>query len=340
MPTVAPPAPTMPGIPTTNNVSPVTPNSRRGLILAGVGVLAVLLVGGGAFFAFTRTSNQGGTSSEQTEPTPNPTPTTTGSTVITEATPSNMAQASASGTAIATSSATNSSSLVLTFDGANNSIWTPQVEVQPLGTAFTGTPSTTSTATIDGTVASVTLTGLTDGPYHWQARFAEGETVGPWVAYDTDEAAADFGVDTTAPAAPALTSVDGTAAAGNTVSVTSNRPVFVGTSEPNAKVTLALQPNAASLTATADASGNWSVTPDSDIPNGDSTISLTAADTAGNTSAASTIALGINSTPAAPAVSGGLAQTGENTLGINLLGLVMMLGSLATLGWIRRHART
>lgn len=85
------------------------------------------------------------------------------------------------------------------------------VEVQPVGAAFTGTPSGCGAAVPyagTATLATVDITGLTGAAYHWQAqvRDAAGMT-SPWRSYGSNSdgsppstpAAMDFGVDTTAP---------------------------------------------------------------------------------------------------------------------------------------------
>jgi hypothetical protein len=82
---------------------------------------------------------------------------------------------------------------------------TPEVEIKPLGTAFTGADLRTGAAVastgapVQGVVA---VTGLSNGSqYHWRARTrdAAGETSG-WVSFGGNgESARDLGVDTYAP---------------------------------------------------------------------------------------------------------------------------------------------
>ncbi|KKH48881.1 N-acetylmuramoyl-L-alanine amidase [Methanosarcina sp. 1.H.A.2.2] len=58
-----------------------------------------------------------------------------------------------------------------------------EVEVKPLGTAFTGTPTKTSSLVASGSTASVTCTGLSNGQYHWQARAKNSAGVtGSWLS--------------------------------------------------------------------------------------------------------------------------------------------------------------
>jgi hypothetical protein len=77
------------------------------------------------------------------------------------------------------------------------------VEVKPLGTAFTNTPSaggSVAPTNPSGTQLGVTITGLADlTSYHWHAR-PVGSVSGPgaWVSFGANsEAAVDFSVDTT-----------------------------------------------------------------------------------------------------------------------------------------------
>ncbi len=57
-----------------------------------------------------------------------------------------------------------------------------QVEVQPYGTAFTNTATAVSSSTTSGQFATVTVSNLSDGSYHWQARAVDTVTgaVSPW----------------------------------------------------------------------------------------------------------------------------------------------------------------
>jgi hypothetical protein len=74
------------------------------------------------------------------------------------------------------------------------------VEVKPLGQAFTNVPSGSAAATNpSGTMLSVTVAGLTNfTSYHWQARPVSSSTgPGAWVSFGgNSESAPDFSVDT------------------------------------------------------------------------------------------------------------------------------------------------
>jgi hypothetical protein len=59
------------------------------------------------------------------------------------------------------------------------------VEVQPLGTSFTGTPTASATGTGAGTILSVTVTVPALGGYHWQARTVDlvSSAVSAWMSF-------------------------------------------------------------------------------------------------------------------------------------------------------------
>lgn len=83
------------------------------------------------------------------------------------------------------------------------------VEVRPVGTPFTGTPtgSTGMTFVASGTQVSVSATVVSGTAYHWQARpISPSLLPGPWVVFggnsDGNPAAVDFSVDTSTTNAP------------------------------------------------------------------------------------------------------------------------------------------
>lgn len=70
-----------------------------------------------------------------------------------------------------------------------------EVEVQPLGTPFTGTPSGTTSGTGAGSLLSVQMTLPAAGGYHWRLRTRNGIGGAPsqWMSFGTNsEAEADF----------------------------------------------------------------------------------------------------------------------------------------------------
>src|SRR5207244_7431079 len=72
-----------------------------------------------------------------------------------------------------------------------------EVEVEPLGTAFTGVPNGSGAAVANGTIATATVAGLTDNVSdHWQARGVDQPgRAGPWASFGGNaETAVDFKV--------------------------------------------------------------------------------------------------------------------------------------------------
>jgi len=71
-----------------------------------------------------------------------------------------------------------------------------QVEIQPMGTPFTGVPTASSTAIASGGTASIIVTNLADGDYHWSARAVDANTSesSPWIYFMPGGSIADFTV--------------------------------------------------------------------------------------------------------------------------------------------------
>jgi hypothetical protein len=123
--------------------------------------------------------------------------------------PTTLAQFKADGvTALPLGAWTNQTSIVLKLtmvDASPADTLTPEVEIKPLGTAFTGLGLWAGLAVASAGVpvkGVVTVTGLTNGvQYHWRARTrdAAGQT-SAWVSFGGNaETARDVGVDATAP---------------------------------------------------------------------------------------------------------------------------------------------
>lgn len=276
---------------------------------------------------------------------------------LTPVTPTNLAQKG--NEAVGQGDATNSKTVTFTFSvptqAATGSL-TPEIEIEPAGTAFTGTPSVTGTGVKanGGTLqVSVPSANLADGAYHWQARDSVGGQHSSWAVFGGDPSATAFTVDTAAPGAPVVSAIGGAVIA-NPTTVTSNQPSMTGTAEPDSTVKVSVAPDSQTFTATTDASGKWTVNASTAIPNGQHQLSITATDTAGNVSSATNVALTINpataaqtapvsgatGTPAAPstpAASSHLANTGDNTNLISALCLAAMAMAAGGLIWIRRR---
>ena len=260
--------------------------------------------------------------------------------------------AQSSGTALlAAGAATNQPTLNLTFDfatSANAGSVIPEVEVQPLGTAFKNEATTTGTAfsTTGHTLhLGVPTAGIKDGSYHWQGRVKVADTAGAWSQFSADSVS--FIVDTIAPGAPILLTVGGAKTTGTTVKTTSQRPLFAGTADPNAKITVAVAPEGLSYSATSSADGKWSLTPTDDVPNGSHTVTITASDFAGNTSHTD-ITVSVNPVPTAvaaapsaspaPTTAPTLAPTGDPVVPVSLVALITLaLSALGLYGVARRH---
>jgi hypothetical protein len=224
-----------------------------------------------------------------------------------------------------------------------------QVEIESVGTAFTGTATLTGDAvSANGSDLSLQATkaGLADGSYHWQARTQVGTATSSWVAFNTaGTASPDFSVKSTAPTAPALTSVTGGTLNGTTVIVTDAQPTLAGKTDPGNTVSLSLSPDNSTLSPAVASDGSWSVGAGQVLSNGDHTLVITATDSAGNHSQ-STYTLRVN--PATAAVSSispttgkttvvKLAPTGDSTTLVSLLGMTLLVASGTGLYLLRRQ---
>ncbi len=70
-----------------------------------------------------------------------------------------------------------------------------QVEVEPSVSAFTGIPTATSSFVVSGQTASVTVSNLANGSYHWQARAEDSQgATSTWQTMSNPAVAADFSI--------------------------------------------------------------------------------------------------------------------------------------------------
>ncbi|MBY0239695.1 MAG: DUF4214 domain-containing protein, partial [Burkholderiaceae bacterium] len=201
------------------------------------------------------------------------------------------------------------------------------------GTSSSDGVTSVTTPVISGTAeanASVTLydtdgttvlgTTTADGSGNWSITSATlSEANHTLTAKATDAAGnvssastdLELTIDVTAPGTPGTPDLDagsdtGTSNSDNITKTTT--PIFTGTAEANASVTLYDSNGTTVLgTATADGSGKWSIT-SSKLAEGEHTVSVKASDTAGNASvASSTLAVTVDTTsptqPAAPTLA-------------------------------------
>jgi hypothetical protein len=79
-----------------------------------------------------------------------------------------------------------------------------EVEVRPITTPFSGTPTAGSGSVPSGSAASLTLSGLANGSYHWRARaMDESGATSSWISFGGNgDGSADFTIDTTTNVAP------------------------------------------------------------------------------------------------------------------------------------------
>lgn len=155
---------------------------------------------------------------------------------------------------------TAAGSLMVTRTSSNTAL-IPVANVVLGGSGASRTVTVTSAGTATGT-STITLT-VSDGTLTTNRAFTVTVTAPP--------------TDTTPPATPAAPTVSGDGTA---------RPTFSGISEPGATITISAGGTVLGTT-TANGSGAWTWTPTTDLPAGTHQITITATDSAGNTSTAS-----------------------------------------------------
>jgi hypothetical protein len=89
-----------------------------------------------------------------------------------------------SGPALSVGGTTSSPNLNVTalVSADATGIVTLEVEVQPVGTAFTGTPTASTVGSGAGTAVSLSIP-LPDGSYHWRARTVTGGVTSSWMSF-------------------------------------------------------------------------------------------------------------------------------------------------------------
>jgi hypothetical protein len=223
--------------------------------------------------------------------------------------------------------------VTVTDDAGNESDPTPvtldvdtTVPAAPAVTApISGTAVMTDTPTFEGTGEAggevnvyddggsivCTTTVAQDGSWSCtpSAPLAEGEqtyevTVTDDAGNESDPTPVTLDVDTTAPAAPTVTSpISGTA-------VMTDTPTFEGTGEPGGEVTITDEGGSTVCTTTVAQDGSWSCTPSAPLDEGEQTYEVTVTDDAGNESDRTEVTLDVDTTaPDAPTVTSPISGT-------------------------------
>ncbi|WP_051485426.1 Ig-like domain-containing protein [Nocardioides sp. J54] len=154
-----------------------------------------------------------------------------------------------------------------------------------------GTPAGTTTVDEDGTWTFTPTEPLTEGPHEVTATQTDeaGNTSGP-------SEPVEVVVDTTAPAAPVITSP------GDGEEVDDRTPTITGTGEPGATVEVTVDGVVVGTTEVGG-DGTWSLDVASPLPDGPHTVEVTQTDAAGNTSEPGTSDFVVETpAPAAPTV--------------------------------------
>jgi len=162
-----------------------------------------------------------------------------------------------------------------------------------------GEPDVSGTTTVDenGDWSFTPTEPLPEGEIHVVVTATDGANTA------TDEVT--FTVDTTAPDAPAITEVDGTAVGDDGTVLTDNpTPPITGTGEPGATVEVTIDGNVVGTT-TVDENGDWTFTPTESLDDGEHSVTVTQTDEAGNESVPSEpVVITVDTeAPAAPVIT-------------------------------------
>jgi len=111
-------------------------------------------------------------------------------------------------------------------------------------------------------------------------------------------------VDTIAPTTPQIEAVSDSTLTNGVLYSNDNTPTLSGTGEPGTKITVSIDGNPSSVTATVQPDGSWSWTSGTPLNDAPHVITVTSSEAAGNTSGTSTTNVTIDTAPpAAPAVT-------------------------------------
>ena len=281
------------------------PNSRLGMktiLFTAIAAIVVMAIGGGLLFFLKAKSKAPSTA--------------TNSITITPIAPSGLAQSVDGQTQLAAGGTSNKAVINLGFTvvtTANSGQITPEIEVQPIGVAFTNQPTLSGpplTAHGSTLLASVVVSSLKNGSYHWQARTTVGTQGSDWISFGSnDKSVADFVVNLgtaatpVVPASPTVSTVDGKPVANGSATTTSTSPVITGTAPAKAKISLVAATDSITVTATADDKGAWSATPSTPIAAGSHSFAITATDASGIVSAVTSLNLIVSPAPVAAATA-------------------------------------
>jgi large repetitive protein len=128
-----------------------------------------------------------------------------------------------------------------------------------------------------------------------------------------------FIIDSVAPMIPTVTSAGGDMTP--TYVTSDSTPIFTGSGEANNTFIIRNASGTIIATGTVDASGNWTHTPTTPIPDGSYAYNITTIDAAGNTSLARLIPLIIDTTtPLPPSISNPTASGTSSTATPTLTG--------------------
>ena len=207
--------------------------------------------------------------------------------------------------ATATDAAGNTSGTTsVTVDVDTAAPTAPTINTPTNGAPVSGTGEPGATVTVTTPSGSTcTTTVLGDGT--WSCTLSPSPVDGEDITADQTDPAGNTsppttvpgGVDTSAPAAPVVTSpTDGS-------DINDNTPTVVGTAEPGATVTVT-GPLGETCTAVADINGDWSCTIAPALTDGSNQLDVTATDAAGNTSGTTSVTVDVDTVaPTAPTIN-------------------------------------
>ncbi|MBR9799762.1 MAG: calcium-binding protein, partial [Gammaproteobacteria bacterium] len=209
------------------------------------------------------------------------------------------------------------------------------------GDEVTGTAEANSTVTITDGNGNEIGSADADGAGNFTIPLTPAQADGTELTATATDAAgnssaeASVTVDGVAPDAPVITTITDNAGAitgdlANNASTDDTTPTISGTAEANSTVTLS-DGTTVLGTTTADGSGNWSITPETALVEGDYTFTATATDAAGNDSLTSAPSITITvdiTAPSATENSIAFIDGDDGLLDANEIGNVTLSGTI------------